>query len=177
MNKRVESKPKPSRVCTKIGDIFSVKIDDAHKKYFQLIAFDSTQLNSDVIRAFKTMYPIEDKPFLSDIVSGEVEFYAHCVTNWGVKSDHWEKVGHFNDVGNIDHILFRLAADDVVKAGETMKEISTEWYVWHIGDEDFTDVGKLTGENCKAELGSVKNPSEIVSRMQTGKYKFLYPGF
>ena len=40
------------RVTTKIGDIFSVNINETEKKYFQLIAFDQTQLNSDVIRAF-----------------------------------------------------------------------------------------------------------------------------
>lgn len=41
------------RVVTKVGDVFSVKLDNEMKKYFQLIAFDLTQLNSDVIRAFK----------------------------------------------------------------------------------------------------------------------------
>ncbi len=44
------------RVVTKVGDVFSVKLDNEVKKYFQLIAFDLTQLNSDVIRAFKKVY-------------------------------------------------------------------------------------------------------------------------
>ena len=41
------------RSNTKLGDIFCVKIDENNKKYFQYIANDLTQLNSDVIRAFK----------------------------------------------------------------------------------------------------------------------------
>lgn len=41
------------RVLTKIGDVFEVKIDETSKKYFQYIANDMTQLNSDVIRGFK----------------------------------------------------------------------------------------------------------------------------
>lgn len=41
------------RVVTKIGDIFSVPISDKEKRYMQLIAFDLTQLNSDVVRIFK----------------------------------------------------------------------------------------------------------------------------
>lgn len=41
------------RVYTKIGDIFSIQIDEKVKRYFQLIAYDLAQLNSDVIRVFK----------------------------------------------------------------------------------------------------------------------------
>ena len=42
-----------ARISTKIGDVFSVKVDENNKKYFQLVAFDLTQLNSNAIRAFK----------------------------------------------------------------------------------------------------------------------------
>ena len=54
---------KMKRVRTKIGDMFSVKVSENEKKYFQLIAFDLTQLNSDVIRAFKKVYGIEEQPY------------------------------------------------------------------------------------------------------------------
>ena len=66
-----------ARANTKIGDVFSVKIDNHSKKYFQYIISDLTQLNSDVIRAFKKVYLIDTNPDLSEIVNGEVEFYAH----------------------------------------------------------------------------------------------------
>ena len=82
------------RASTKIGDVFSVGIDNNSKKYFQYVANDLTQLNSDVIRAFKKVYPINAKHELSEIVSGEVEFFAHCVTKLGLKMKFWEKVGN-----------------------------------------------------------------------------------
>lgn len=165
-----------ARVSTKIGDVFSVNIDTNNKKYFQLVAFDLTQLNSDVIRAFKKVYPINANPDLSEIVNGEVEFYAHCVTKLGLKMGYWESVGNISDVGKTDHILFRDTNDAGSKPGEQIK-ISQKWYVWKINENDFTRVGKLAGENRKAEIGIVISPDSIVYRMQTGRYDFFYPDF
>jgi hypothetical protein len=165
-----------ARVNTKIGDVFSVKIDDNNKKYFQLVAFDLTQLNSDVIRAFKKIYPIDANPDVLEIVNGEIEFYAHCVTKIGLKMGYWESIGNINDVGKTDHILFRGTNDSGSKPGEQIK-VSHKWYVWKINDNDFTRVGKLEGENRKAEIGSVMPPDSIVYRMQTGEYDFVYPEF
>jgi hypothetical protein len=168
---------KAKRVITKIGDIFSVKVDDSHKKYFQLIAFDLTQLNSDVIRAFKNKYPIDTNPVVSEIVNGEVSFYAHCVAKWGVKLGFWEKAGESPEIGRIDHILFRDTPDYGRKEGEEPISISNRWYVWHIGDEDVTRVGRLEGENRNAEIGVVMSPKSIVNRLKTGEYIGSYPGF
>jgi hypothetical protein len=165
------------RVYTKIGDIFSVKIDENSKKYFQLIAYDLTVLNSDVIRAFKKEYLIDTNPDLSEIVNGEVEFYARCVTKWGVKISLWEKVGNIKEIGSLNHILFRDTNDYGCKAGEEPVRISEKWYVWHINDESFTHVGKLTGENRKAEIGVIMDAESIIHRMHTGEYDGFYPGF
>ncbi len=165
-----------TKANTKIGDVFSVKIDDSSKKYFQYIISDLTQLNSDVIRAFKKVYPINTNPDLSAIVNGEVEFYAHCVTKLGLKMNLWEKVGNIDDVGKTDHILFRGSSDSGSKSGEQIK-ISHKWYVWKINDNDFTRVGTLEGENRKAEIGLVVNPYDVIDRLKTGKYDFFYPDF
>ncbi|WP_279121737.1 hypothetical protein [Bacteroides acidifaciens] len=165
------------RVRTKIGAVFSAKVSENEKKYFQLIAFDLTQLNSDVIRAFKKVYGIEEQPPLAEIVNGEVEFYAHCVTKSGVKLSLWEKVGSIPEVGDIKHIIFRGTSDAARKEGDPFLEVSHKWYVWHIGDDDFKDVGKLRGKNREAEIGMVINPYSIVHRIKTGKYNFYYPGF
>ncbi len=165
-----------ARVSTKIGDVFSTKIDENSKKYFQLITFDLTQLNSDVIRAFKKVYPIDANPDLSEIINGEVEFYAHCVTKWGLKMNLWEKVGNTVEVGNTTHILFRGTNDYGELVGGEPIKMSEKWYVWNI-NEKFKDVGKLTGENRKAEIGVVINPASIVHRIRTGKYDFFYPDF
>jgi hypothetical protein len=165
-----------TKANTKIGDVFSVMIDDSSKKYFQYIISDLTQLNSDVIRAFKKVYPINANPDLSEIVNGEVEFYAHCVTKLGLKMGYWEKVGNTDNVGNTKNILFRDTNDYGSRPGEQIK-VSNYWYVWKINDDNFTRVGKLEGENLKAEIGIVISPDSIVHRMQTGEYDFVYPDF
>lgn len=161
-----------ARVNTKVGDIFSVLIEGVGKKYLQYVISDLMQLNSNVIRSFKKVYPINSEPFLSEIVKGEIEFYAHCVTKWGVKLGFWEKVGNITEVGQTDHILFRDTNDYGKKI-----TVSENWYVWHINDENFTTIGKLEGEDRKAEIGIVMPPESIVHRMKTGNFDFKYPGF
>ena len=166
------------RVYTKIGDVFSVKVSDTGKKYFQLIAYDKNQLTSDVIRAFKTIYPIDSVPKLAEIVRDEVEFYTHCVTKWGINRNCWDKVGSAKDVGAIDHILFRdTSVNDLRSSNTPWKPIVDGWFVWRINDTKFTQVGKLVGENRNAEIGIVVNPYDVVERMKTGKFSFKYPGF
>jgi hypothetical protein len=159
-----------ARANTKIGDIFSVKIDDSSKKYFQYIISDLTQLNSDVIRVFSKVYPVSFSPEISEIVGGEIEFYAHCVTKLGLKMGYWEKVGNTNNVGDFNDVLFRSSGDN------PQTKVSDDWWVWKI-NEDQKQVGKLEGENRKAEIGSVIPPDIIVYRMQTGEYDFAYPDF
>ncbi len=100
-----------ARANTKLGDVFLVKINDAEKKYMQYIISDMTQLNSDVIRAFKKVYPIDTPSDLEEIGKDDVEFYAHCVTEWGIQFGFWEKVGNIKEVGKTDHILFRDSGD------------------------------------------------------------------
>ena len=163
------------RARTKIGDVFSVKIDENIKKYFQLIAFDLTQLNSDVIRAFRKQYDMDENPTLSKIIQDEVDFYAHCVTDLGKKMKLWEKVGNIADTGSLNHILFRDTNDYGECINDEPIKISHKWYVWRINDENFTRVGELVGENRKAEIGVVVTPDDVVERIKTGKYSFFYP--
>ena len=89
----------------------------------------------------------------------------------------WEVVGNQINIGGTDHILFRGSGDSGVRAGQEPVKKSEKWYVWHINDNDFTTVGKLEGENRKAEIGVVVNPYDVLDRMKTGKYNFYYPGF
>lgn len=164
------------RVITKIGDIFTVKLDNK-KRYFQYIANDRTQLNSDVIRAFKKTYSEDANPNVSEIISDEVDFYVHCVVKLGVKMNLWEKVGNSHQIGDLTSFLFKDTNDCARKAGEEPIKVSENWYVWRINDKDFTRIGKLEGEYKKAFIGLVVNPYDIVNRMWKGKYLFDYPGF
>ena len=165
------------RVVTKVGDVFSVKLDNEVKKYFQLIAFDLTQLNSDVIRAFKKVYAIHATPTLLNIVNDDVDFYAHCVTKFGIRMHLWDKVGNISDVGGTSTILFRDTDDYGAKVGGENIKVSHNWFVWHINDNKFIYVGNLEGENRKAEIGVVVNPFDIVERIKIGHYDFVYPQF
>jgi hypothetical protein len=167
-----------ARVTINIGDVFEVPIDENSKKYFQVIAFDSTQLSSSVIRAFKKKYNPTEKPGLSDIIHDEVDFYAHCFANVGVKLNFWRKVGNITKVGPVGSIVFRDTNDYGRKLGEEPVKVSNNWYVWRVNDENFTKVGKLKGENQKAEIGLVFSPKSIVERMCSDKYDLkFYPGY
>lgn len=53
-----------ARIVTKIGDVFSVTLDDTTKKYFLYVANDLSQLNSSVIKVFKNKYELDAKPDL-----------------------------------------------------------------------------------------------------------------
>jgi hypothetical protein len=172
----VEEPQMIKRVVTKIGDVFSVHITPSEKKYFQLIAFDLRQLNSDVIRAFSKVYLADESPSVEEIVRGDVDFYAHCVTKAGVKLDLWKKIGKSDNIGRLDHVLFRDTNDYGAKPEERV-DISENWYVWRINDPSFTSVGRLAGENRRAEIGVVVSPNQIVNRIKTGNYTFSYPGF
>ena len=163
------------RVTIKLGDIFVVKLEDS-QKYFQYIADDMTMLNSRVIRAFKEEYPMESTPDFKDVTNGEIEFYAHTSIKLGIKMGLWEKVGNNPNTGSIDHILFRDTQDYGHGPGEEPVKISSKWYVWKI-NEEFRYVGKLQGENRKAEIGVVEPPIGIVHRIKTGEYYGYYPGF
>lgn len=161
---------------TEIGDVFSVKINEHYKKYFQYVINDVTQLNSDVIRAFEDSYPIDSNPDnLSTIINGKVDFYAHCITKLGLKMKLWEKVGNMKEVGNINQIMFRDTNDYGSKIGEQPVRVSHNWYVWCVNDENFTQVGKLLGENQRANIGIVINPLGIIELLKGNKYPANYP--
>ena len=162
-----------ARIITKIGNVFAVKLDDHGKKYFQYISNDLTQLNSSVIRVFKKVYCVTASPTLSDVIKGEVDFYAHCVLRWGIEYGYWEKVGKVADVGKVE-VLFRGTNDYGHKLGEEPVLVSHSWYVWKV-NEEFTSVGELVDEYQKAEIGLIVSPENIVHRMRTGAYSFDYP--
>ena len=166
-----------ARTNTKIGDVFFVKIDNNNKKYFQLVAFDSTQLNSDVIRAFKKVYSLDENPELSVIINDEVSFYTHCVTKFGLKMGLWEVVGNISEIGDFSQVVFRDTNDYGTRPGIDPIKISSNWHVWKINDNNFTLVGKLEGENRNSFIGLVMNPVGIVEMLKGNKYLTNYPDF
>jgi hypothetical protein len=168
---------KNMKLATRIGDVFSATLDGDCKRYFQYVASDLTQLNSDVIRIFKKIYLISDNPNLIEIVNGEIEIYAHCVLKLGLKMKLWQKVGNTPNVGDTTQILFRDTNDYGSNSGENPILISHNWHVWRVNDRCFTRVGKLEGINRGAYIGIVINPLGILELLKGNKYPINYPEF
>lgn len=165
MTKRVKS--------TKVGDVFEVPISSTQKRYIQYIVSDLTQLNSDVIRAFKKVYDISDKPSLFNILSDDVDFFMHTTTKLGIKMELWSLYGNSDEKGDYRHVVFRDSYD----LGNPQIKISERWFVWHINDEEFEYVGKITGEYRKSEMGLVFSPRGVVERLKGENYLGVYPRF
>ena len=157
---------------TKIGDIFAVKIDDNHQRFFQYIVSDITMLNSSVIRVFKKEYLITDIIDWNEVVKGEVDFYAHTILRVGLDYNLWELVANVPEVGDYSHVWFRRSGD----SGKPQIKISQDWDVWRI-NQNFIDVGRLPQKYHNAEIGVVVTAWDVVERIKTGKYLFKYPGF
>ena len=165
------------RLKTKIGDIFSVPINEKEKRYIQLVAFDLLQLNSDVIRCFNKIYTLDANPTMGEIINDYVLFYAHCAADFGLQLNLWTKIGNNQNIGHPEKVLFRDAKDYARKAGDEPIKISDRWYVWRITDKDFTQVGKLVGENRNSFNGLVFNPYGILELVKGNKYPLNYPDF
>jgi hypothetical protein len=161
------------KTTIRIGDIYSVKMDGNTKKYFQFVAVDFTQLNSAVIRAFKTIYSIDATPELSEIIKGDIDFYVHCSIKIGIKLQFWEKVGNISDVGKVD-VLFRHTNDFVKRLQDEPVKISSNWYVWKV-NENIRQIGKLEGPYKNSFVGLVINPYGIIELLKGNKYPPDYP--
>ncbi len=173
---------KPKRVVTKIGDIFCVEFPDNTKGYFQYIAKDMTQLNSSVIRAFYTHYPIEQDVEIEDVVKDKVDFYAHTVLRGGIDFDNWYKIGKSSDIGEeeLTKILFATAnrfRGDLSKPYIHEVNPLENWTIWRIG-HDMIRVGTLNPDLAKvAYSGPVFPDFEIIQRMYTGYYNNTDPEY
>ena len=158
------------RTRLKIGDVLEVPLNDGKVGYVQYIADDTSMLDSYVIRVFKGEHDPTKPPSVSEVVLGEVLFFAHVFLKLCIKYGNWKKMGNAPAPSKID-VLFRGCWDD----GNPEIKVSHRWYVWRIS-EPFRDIGALTPEYVKAEIGSVLPPQSIVERMLTGGYTLGLPG-
>ena len=109
-------------------------------------------------------------PDISEIITGEVEFYAHTVLRIGIADSVWYKVGKSLELGDYRDVFFRIDGDiDRVERSE-------KWYVWKIG-EPFIYVGKLPEKYYEADDGSVMPYENLIARFKTGKYSYFFPAY
>ncbi len=168
-------KEKRKRIVTKIGDVFCAEVDGEFKAYFQYVANDLTQLNSSVIRVFKTHYPIDHKPVIEDIVKDEVQFYAHTILKFGIMYGAWYKIGKSKDIDetSLNEVVFGCAQDTKpIKENGFFKVLDVNplenWYIWKINQQHIS-VGKLPSKyHSILELGSVMPFPSIICRIKYG---------
>lgn len=110
---------KKKRIVTRIGNVFCAEIDNECKRFFQYVANDLEELNSSVIRVFKTKYPMDYKPNIEEIVKDEVEFYAHTILKFGIVFNAWYKVETSKNIGKGHKEA--LFADNLAELNEDSK--------------------------------------------------------
>lgn len=160
-----------------VGDVFEIDLGNNSKGYLQYIADDMTQLNSTVIRVFKKRYPTKIVPLIGEIVSDDVEFYAHITDiKWGEKKGVWKKIGKSQDVGDVKKVFFRLSHDDFIITTYSPNPVSKNWYIWRLG-EDTKDVSLGNKLLPQSDIGMIIWPDSVKERMITGKYHGFYPKY
>lgn len=147
------------RVVNRKGDIYCVNISNQYKVYFQYVADDMTQLNSSVIRVFKTRHQSESSPTIEEIINDSIDFYAHTMINIGLKQGLWSKIGSSKDMGNIDNIGFKML--------DSPKD--TSWYVWTI-NSPIEYHANLPSQYSHYDWGWVYASINIVKRIKDGCY-------
>lgn len=151
-----------------IGDVFKVQLEDRRVRPFQHVAQDKTQLNSDVIRVFKRVLQPNEMFELQDVVSSPVDFHAHVYVASAARPGLWQKIGKADVVGRVD-VIFRQSNE--IGAGV---QRSNDWSVWKV-NEPMIHLGSLSEKYKEAEIGVVKNLMDIIERMRSGMYAFMYP--
>ena len=165
------------RIITRVGDVFCAEIDGEYKSYFQYIEKDIEQLNSSVIRVFKTRYPMDYEPVIEDIVADEILFYAHAVLRVGIEDNVWYKVGKSKNLGleGLSKILWGTLFPwtEIFENGfMRIKEVDPleNWTIWYVNNECI-DVGRLPEKYYDIiEYGSVLPYSSIIERLKYGYY-------
>ena len=152
-----------------IGEVYLIESSD-EQIYFQHIANDKSQLDSNVIRVFKKNdQELKMNTDLKSIVRSPVLFHAHVIISVGMKLKIWRSVGKEIVVEHSD-VTFRSSDD----AGNPDVKVSQNWWVW-VANHSPKKIGALSPDYQNAEIGLVVTPFEILNRIRKGKYDTVYP--
>ncbi len=154
----------PSRVVTKIGDVFQTKSGIL----LQLVAIDYIQLNSDMIAVYKKQHAND----LNKLHSAPISFYHHTTVSVGVKQGLWQKIGHA-PIPDTSKMIFKQYFDkDIV---EILHENyltrllkyspPTYWTTWKVGDKKWKRINNKKGFKLRAETGDIVHPQDIMDRI------------
>ena len=158
------------RHYTRIGNIYEANVGELHKRFFQFIGRDVSDMNSDVIRIFNHLYRKSDTPPVDVIILDSVDCYMHTSVHAGVLQEKWKLYGRTRNVGDTD-ICFRDSNDYGFFPKQRI--ISRNWTVWKMNKErEF--VGPLPSKYHSAYIGSVYSPDSVVYRIENQRYLSLY---
>ena len=169
------------RIVTRIGNVFCAEIDNECKRFFQYVANDLEYLNSSVIRAFKTKYPMDYEPEIEEIVKDEVEFYAHTILKFGIVFNAWYKVGTSKNIGDeYKEVLFGTTHNHIYPSVHEIIEVNPakNWRVWRINEPPIIQNGELSVEYVgKINQGGVIPYIDIINRLKFGYFKYKTIGW
>ena len=169
------------RIVTRIGNVFCAEIDNECKRFFQYVANDLEYLNSSVIRAFKTKYPMDYKPKVEEIVKDEVEFYAHTILKFGIVFNAWYKVGTSKNIGDeYKEVLFGTTHNHIYPSVHEIIEVNPakNWRVWRINEPPIIQNGELSVKYVdKINQGGVIPYIDIINRLKFGYFKYKTTGW
>lgn len=154
------------RVYTRIGDIFSLIINDNEKVIFQFISRDKSYLCSDVIRVFKKRFPIGYNTKINEVLDDEVWCYLHTFVSIGTTLGCWTKIGFSQQLGTLD-VYFRDALD---YGGAPFVDESEKWVVRKMNGEEVY-YGKLPEKYHSLDIGLILDPNNVVAFL-TGQYNY-----
>lgn len=149
------------------GDIFSVITESGAKRYFQFVTKDTSEFDSDVIRIFKKVYPIDSSPSTAEIVGDTIECYMHTMVSWGLYLGLWTRSGSDDNIGKLD-ISFRRSKD-YGRFSLFEKRVSNNWEVWTM-NQPKQSVGMLPESHYSADIGDIGSPSTVLKRINEGYF-------
>lgn len=165
------------RIVTKIGHVFCSEVEGVFKFYFQYVANDVHQLNSSVIRVFRTHYNLNDEPDLNTVVSDNVDFYAHTVLRRGIEQGLWHRIGKAGIMNSdsLSEVIFAQTQNQSIVYEPNAKLIEIDplrnWYMWHLGDADSRFIGVLPAHlHDMVEVSYVFPPLSVIQRAKYGFY-------
>jgi hypothetical protein len=157
---------------SKIGEIYRVDTLNP-KRYFQLVASDMSQLNSDVIAVFAYSGALPEKPTTDDlehVLKSGVDFFTHTTVSAGPMQHLWSRIGKADPV-NYKKALFKDVdyGDDLPDIEPYEADHYHRWVIWKVG-KNWKQIGSKIEKYPEAELGMVYPPSDIVYRIEHGEY-------
>lgn len=167
------------RIVTKIGDVFCAHIDNVYKRYFQYVCNDIPQMDSSVIRVFKTRYSVNDNPDLTQIVSDNIDFYAHTILRDGIEEGVWYKIGAIRQIETsmVDRVIWGSAHS--VKSIDCRTTIYVNpmenWVIWKTNMRKL-NIGVLPRNYySEVQYGAVIPFVDIMARLKLGYFTYSSP--